>query len=117
MPVDPSEPVVTTLVCLFLSHTRLRVQRAPGIPCALCFMGERLLQKLGRIAPRECGVVFELSPFPVQWLHPSRRAQTRAPQDEVLDPHGEERGNAARLAPRGQGRHILLNSKTQNRQK
>src|SRR5438552_8839039 len=26
-----------------------------------------------------------------------------APQDEVLDPHGEERGNAARLEPRGQG--------------
>jgi len=24
-----------------------------------------------------------------------------APQDEVLDPHGEERGNAARLEPRG----------------
>jgi hypothetical protein len=27
----------------------------------------------------------------------------RAPQDEVLDPHGEERGNAARLEPRGHG--------------
>jgi len=26
-----------------------------------------------------------------------------APQDEVLEPHGEERGNAARLEPRGQG--------------
>src|SRR5258708_24976132 len=25
----------------------------------------------------------------------------RAPQDEVLDPNGEERGNAARLEPRG----------------
>src|SRR5713101_5391292 len=25
----------------------------------------------------------------------------RAPQDEVFDPHGEERGNAARLEPRG----------------
>jgi hypothetical protein len=23
----------------------------------------------------------------------------RAPQDEVLDPHGEERGSAARLEP------------------
>jgi hypothetical protein len=29
--------------------------------------------------------------------------------DEVLDPHGEERGNAARLEPRGHGirRHEL----------
>jgi hypothetical protein len=29
------EPVVTTLVCFFISHARLRVQRAPGFPCAL----------------------------------------------------------------------------------
>src|SRR5437764_14437599 len=26
---------------------------------------------------------------------------SQAPQDEVLDPHGEERGKAARLEPRG----------------
>src|SRR5258708_26597040 len=38
----------------------------------------------------------------VPWLHPSRRRFT-PPQDEVLDPHGEERGNAARLEPRGHG--------------
>jgi len=31
--------------------------------------------------------------------HPSRRAQKRAPQDEDPNPHGEERGNAARLEP------------------
>jgi hypothetical protein len=28
-----------------------------------------------------------------------RDAAYAAPQDEVLDPHGEERGNAARLEP------------------
>src|ERR1700712_3603871 len=28
-------------------------------------------------------------------------AQSSAPQDEVQDPHGEERGNAARLEPLG----------------
>jgi hypothetical protein len=39
-----------------------------------------------------------LKHFPVQWLHPSRR-RFAPPQDEVLDPHGEERGNAARLEP------------------
>jgi hypothetical protein len=33
-------------------HTRLRVQQAPGVPHALCFPGE-LLQRLGRIAPRD----------------------------------------------------------------
>jgi hypothetical protein len=27
--------VVTMLVCFFILRTRLRVQRAPGIPCAL----------------------------------------------------------------------------------
>src|SRR5471030_1416064 len=41
--------------------------------------------------------------FPIRWLHPSRRGQEAAPPDEVLDPHGEERGNAARLEPRGHG--------------
>src|SRR5258706_575501 len=49
--------------------------------------------------------------LPVRWLHPSRRAQGRAPQDEVLDPHGEERGNAARLEPRGQGCLELISAK------
>src|SRR5438046_1076982 len=37
--------------------------------------------------------------FPVWWLHPSRRGQEAAPQDEVSNPHGEERGNAVRLEP------------------
>jgi len=34
-------------VLCFISHARLRVQRAPGIPCALCFLGERFLQNSG----------------------------------------------------------------------
>ena len=46
-------------------HTRPRVQRAPGLPCALCFfLGRHDLAKLGRIASRECGIasstVFEI---------------------------------------------------------
>jgi len=35
MPVDAALPVVTTLMCFFNLHVRLRVHRAPGIPCAL----------------------------------------------------------------------------------
>jgi hypothetical protein len=35
MPGDAGEPVVTMLVCFFILHARLRVHRAPGIPCAL----------------------------------------------------------------------------------
>jgi hypothetical protein len=31
------EPVVTNSCVYFISHARLWVQRAPGIPCALCF--------------------------------------------------------------------------------
>ena len=35
MPGVSGVTVVTTLVCFFISHTRLRVHRASGIPCAL----------------------------------------------------------------------------------
>src|SRR6266566_6868559 len=36
MPGRSGVTVVTMLVCFFHLHARLRVQRAPGIPCALC---------------------------------------------------------------------------------
>ena len=35
MPECFGEPVVTMLVCFLFLRTRLRVRRAPGIPCAL----------------------------------------------------------------------------------
>src|SRR5216683_7718834 len=42
-------------ISLCILHTRPRVQRAPGLPCALCALrGWKTTQKLGRIAPREC---------------------------------------------------------------
>jgi hypothetical protein len=42
------EPVVTTLVCFFISHARLRVRRAPGFPCALLFFrGQKFLHSSG----------------------------------------------------------------------
>src|SRR5215212_104634 len=47
MPDCSGEPVVTTSCAFLFSHARLRVQRAPGIPCALYFRGW-LLAKLGR---------------------------------------------------------------------
>src|ERR1700730_7622125 len=50
-------PVVATLVCFLPLHTRLRVQRAPGIPHAL--LGRRMPAQLGRIAPRDRGFAFE----------------------------------------------------------
>jgi hypothetical protein len=35
--------------CLLLLHTRPRVQRAPGLPCALFFVGEMNLQTSGAV--------------------------------------------------------------------
>jgi len=49
MPECFGVPVVTTLVCFFHSHARLRVHWASGIPCALFFEGHRSA-KLGRKA-------------------------------------------------------------------
>jgi hypothetical protein len=42
---------------LCILHTRPRVQRASGFPCALFFQRVAIDAKLGRIAPRECEVV------------------------------------------------------------
>src|SRR5438105_15814966 len=39
--------------CAFLLRARLRVQPAPGFPCALYFLGRMILERLGR-NPR-CG--------------------------------------------------------------
>jgi hypothetical protein len=44
--------LVCVLFCALL-HTRPRVQRAPGVPCALRSEGKEFLAKLGRIAPRD----------------------------------------------------------------
>ena len=49
--------VVTTLVCFFHLHARPRVHWVPGIPCALCFLRANGFAKLGRIAPRDRGVM------------------------------------------------------------
>src|SRR3984885_15620428 len=48
------------LVCVFLCaclHTRPRVQRAPGLPCALCFLGRNEFAKLGRMLSRDRGSI------------------------------------------------------------
>jgi hypothetical protein len=49
--------VVTTLVCFFISHARLRAQWAPGIPCALPRVGETIRKNPGAFAPRDCETV------------------------------------------------------------
>src|SRR5258705_8868026 len=52
---------VVTNSCVCFLYTRLRAHRAPGIPCALYSQsGETVFAQLGRLAPRECGVVCEI---------------------------------------------------------
>src|SRR6476660_5233954 len=54
MPGRSGVTVVTTLVCFFISHARLRVHRAPGIPCALyCWERRNSFANLGPIPPRD----------------------------------------------------------------
>src|SRR5258708_29598997 len=60
MPGRSGVTVVTMLVYFFHLYARLRVHQAPGIPCALCLSRDIVLQNLGRLAPRERGVAFEL---------------------------------------------------------
>ena len=72
MPDRFDVPVVTTLVWFSHFHARLRVQSAPGIPCALFLRGMLFLQKLGRDAPREGGLV----PLPLSSCPASCRAST-----------------------------------------
>src|ERR1700689_3628576 len=48
------------LVCAFLCaslHTRPRVQRAPGLPCALLLLAGERFASLGQTLSRECGVI------------------------------------------------------------
>jgi len=52
----PSVPVCSCAFLCTLLHTRPRVQQAPGIPCALLLWANEFTD-LGRIAPRDCGVV------------------------------------------------------------
>src|SRR5438874_8672865 len=54
MPGCSGEPVVTTSCAFYFLHARLRVQRAPGIPCALYFFEGGCWQSSGVFTPREC---------------------------------------------------------------
>jgi hypothetical protein len=44
------------LVCFFHLHARLRAHQAPGIPCALCILGEWFMHNSGALR-RENAVV------------------------------------------------------------
>ena len=42
------------ILCAFCTRDR-GVQRAPGFPCALCFLRAKNSANLGHLMPRECG--------------------------------------------------------------
>src|SRR5260370_14241118 len=78
-------------VLRFISHARLRVHWAPGIPCALCFSGRNGFAKLGRLVPRECVLMFEIG-------KPSLRAKRSNPFRRA-----KEEWMLRRFAPRNDG--------------
>jgi len=57
MPGVSGVTVVTMLVCFFILHARLRVHRAPGIPCALNSTGGMFMAKLAPVARRDREIV------------------------------------------------------------
>jgi hypothetical protein len=54
-------PVVDLLVCFLFSHTRLRVRKTPGIPCALSIRRDLFLKTRAACGPREEGACAKLS--------------------------------------------------------
>src|SRR6267154_3785012 len=58
MPGRSGVTVVTTLVCLFFLHTRLRVHWASGIPCALCYLGANGFCKTSGASRRETVMLY-----------------------------------------------------------
>ena len=85
MPGDSGVTVVTMLVCFVLFCTRgCGCIGHPAFPAPSVFFGRTVFAKLGRIAPRECGGVFE-----IVWLFENRICA---------------RANARYLSPCGRGR-------------
>jgi hypothetical protein len=69
------------LVCVLLCaswHARPRVQRAPGLPCALLFLGANEFAKLGRSVSRGGGGVFS--------CHHPRRRMIQYSEEPVIEP-------------------------------
>src|SRR5436853_4282538 len=62
MPGCSGEPVVTTSCAFYFLHARLRVHRAPGIPCALSLGPNESCTTPGAFAPRDRGGVCDIAP-------------------------------------------------------
>ena len=63
MPVISGVTVVTTLVCFFHLHARLRVHWVPGIPCALCYQrGEQFCKTRAKSRREIAKVCVKLCP-------------------------------------------------------
>ena len=79
--VNLAGPAVTMLVCFFISHARLWVRLAPGIPCALCFRGAMADARPGResvAGMRNC----------IQPTSPGLTGRSSIPETLTIEPTG-----------------------------
>jgi hypothetical protein len=80
MPGDPGATVVTNACAYYTSRTRLRVQRAPGIPRSPLgvaprpLLGGSIMHQLGRYPRRENAKVRVRAPDAAQHATPGRDA-------------------------------------------
>ena len=84
-----AEPVCSCAQSSHKLHTRPRVQRAPGLPCALCILGAERYANLGRIAPRECTRMSEVR----HCEEPTGRANARPMTGSATEAIQLPRGN------------------------
>ena len=81
--IASAEPVCSCAFSYVHLHTRPRVQRAPGFPCALYFLRVKSCARLGHFMPRECG------PMPSRRLKIQREnaASNAWPAEEIAKHH------------------------------
>jgi hypothetical protein len=91
MPEMFGVPVVSLLVCFFHSHTRLRVCKAPGIPCALfAFEGGSSKPRV-QFVPRDCRCLTERIPRATSGSKLARHNEQEPPYE------AEQRANGSAL--------------------
>src|SRR5690348_13590582 len=94
LPDGQSVPVVTTLVCFFHLHTRLRLLSTPGIPCALVLRGAKcLIETRAKCAAGMSSHGGKLKPINCRRpAHPSSGKRHKTTQRHALGLHGQSWG-------------------------
>jgi len=83
------EPVVTMLVCFFISHARLRVHRAPGFPCALYFLkGNGWSTTRAQSVPRDREAAFVSTGTKLSLVIARESGRSSIPEAAGIEPRG-----------------------------